>query len=190
MKEQEYKSRSYYLTPVKIVRDLVHEYINLTKFDIELIDTVHFQRLKDVRRLTCQHVYPAARHTRFDHSLGVLELTRKALKHLNQNGIIVSRSSSLGETDGEPLIDDCLQFNAALAALLHDVGHCPFSHMGEEEFDAGEVRRHLYDLIKMHLGESGSASYQDLCERFEKKAAKGIGSVHEQLSCIVIFKKY
>ena len=63
-------SQSYYLKPVKIIRDLVHGYINLTRFDLKLIDTVQFQRLSDIRQLTCQHVYPAARHTRFEHSLG------------------------------------------------------------------------------------------------------------------------
>lgn len=103
----------------KFIRDLVHGYVYLTKFDLALIDTPEFQRLKDIRQLTCQNVYPSARHTRFEHSLGVLELTRRALDSLNQNGILVN----VGKKDDTPLFSDHLIFNASLAALLHDVGH-------------------------------------------------------------------
>jgi len=72
----------------KIIRDLVHDYFNLTSFELELIDTIPFQRLKDIRQLTCQHVYPNARHTRFEHSLGVLELTKRIIRYINKNGFI------------------------------------------------------------------------------------------------------
>ena len=68
-------SRDYYFKPVKIIRDLVHGYVNVTYFDIKILDTIQFQRLKDIKQLTCQQVYPSAQHTRFEHSLGVLELT-------------------------------------------------------------------------------------------------------------------
>lgn len=53
-------SRSYYFDPVKNIRDLIHGYVYLTKFELNIIDTVSFQRLKDVRQLTCQEVYPSA----------------------------------------------------------------------------------------------------------------------------------
>lgn len=78
----------YYFKPIKIIRDLVHGYINLTEFDIKIMGTLEFQRLKDIKQLTCQQVYPSAQHTRFEHSLGVLELMRNSLKHLNKNGIL------------------------------------------------------------------------------------------------------
>ena len=180
----EYKQRrSYYFEPVKIVRDLVHEYINLTKFDLKLIDTVSFQRLKDIRQLTCQHVYVSARHTRFEHSLGVLELTRQAIKYLNKNGVIGMKSGD----EYNPIITDNLQFNAALAALLHDIGHCPFSHLGETQFDSEEVRKRLYDLINEN---EQLKKCSDLCDAIGKKDAKKIGNVHEQLSCIIILENY
>ena len=170
-------SKSYYFEPVKIVRDLVHEYINLTKFDLKLIDTVSFQRLKDIRQLTCQHVYIAARHTRFEHSLGVLELTRKAIRFLNKNRII-------GKNERQQIITEELEFNAALAALLHDVGHCPFSHLGETEFNSQKVRNLLLELI------SEREQLVDLLKDINKKNTKDIGAIHEQLSCIVILEKY
>src|SRR5699024_10916258 len=119
-------------------------YVYLTKFDLEIIDTPEFQRLKDIRQLTCQNVYPAARHTRFEHSLGVLELTRQALENLNQNQILTN--PSLNE---QRIFDDQMVFNARLVALLHDIGHCPFSHMGEAEFDKSLVYEHLCNTIKV-----------------------------------------
>lgn len=188
-------SKAYYLKPVKIIRDLVHGYINLTRFDLDLIDTVEFQRLGDIRQLTCQHIYPAARHTRFEHSLGVLELMRDAIKHLNQNGILGEPTWSSGRQradknkqtrdEEQPIINDNLQFNAAIAALLHDVGHCPFSHMGETQFDKKVVQAELakeVEKLKESLGCEGLIK--------ELKEKEKAGSVHEQISCIVILRNF
>ena len=171
---------TYYFEFVKIVRDLVHDYVNLTRFDLEIIDTIPFQRLKDIRQLTSQHVYPAARHTRFEHSLGVLELTRQAIKHLNKNQVIGLR----GDTSNG-IISNELEFNASLAALLHDIGHCPFSHMGETEFDAEDVRKDLVMTISEH---KTLKDCNGLLEKLDKENAENVGSVHEQLSCIIILE--
>lgn len=175
------QSKSYYFEPKKIIRDLVHEYINVTDFELEIIDTIAFQRLKDVRQLTCQHVYPSARHTRFEHSLGVLELTRQAIKCLNKNGFIMNKTKEKNYN----IIDENLQFNVYIAALLHDVGHCPFSHLGENEFDKEKVREELYLEMaeNIHLKDSELIS-------IIKNSTKEIGAVHEQLSCIVILRIY
>lgn len=203
-------SKSYYLKPVKIIRDAVHGYVNLTKFDLKLIDTVQFQRLGDVRQLTCQHVYPGARHTRFEHSLGVLELMRSAIKYLNRNGILgEEKKSKKDEKDGpagakgELLIDESLEFNASVAALLHDVGHCPFSHMGETQFGKEEVSVALVDDLNDHIKKTENQvkskeertalkDCQKLVDVLRDKRQKGekIGAIHEQLSCIVILRKY
>lgn len=176
---------SYYLDSRKFVRDLVHGYVHLTSFDLDLIDTPEFQRLKDIRQLTSQHVYPSARHTRFEHSLGVMELTRHAVRKLNRNGII-SRDG-LQPPDGgkprEPILDEQLQFNVALAALLHDIGHCPFSHMGETEFDKEEVLTRLCDNI------CGCDELKNTGLGKEAQRGSLPGAVHEQLSCIVILEK-
>lgn len=173
--------QSYYMKSVKIIRDLVHEYVNLTRFDLKLIDTVPFQRLGDVRQLTCQHVYPAARHTRLEHSLGVQELMRNAIKYLNRNGIL----GNPPKKNSKPIISEKLEFNASVAALLHDVGHCPFSHMGETEFNKKEVQNMLICEVEEH---DSLKECEDLIKRL--KTGENIGSVHEQLSCIVILRKY
>lgn len=136
-----------YFKTTKIIRDLIHEYINLTDFDLKVIDTIEFQRLKDIRQLTCQQVYPAARHTRFEHSLGVLHLMRQAIKSINKNDIF-SNGTKIGAKE---IINPNLSFNACVAALLHDVGHCPFSHLGEAEFDLENIREKLLNAIKGHV---------------------------------------
>lgn len=138
------KDNSFF-TPVKILRDLVHGYINLTEFELKVINTIYFQRLKDIRQLTCQHVYPSARHTRFEHSLGVMELTKNAIRYLNENGFIEYIDEKKQKNH---LINDSLFFNVSMAALLHDVGHCVFSHMGEKLYDYDEVRDELISAIK------------------------------------------
>ena len=183
----------YYLKPKKFIRDHAHGYVFITDFELSLIDTIEFQRLKDIRQLTCQHVYPGARHTRFEHSLGVTELTRQAIDALNHNGYI----------SGKPFehIEDQLQFNGTLAALLHDVGHCPFSHLGEREFDRDTVWEELYgDIVKVLSGSSLQKQLEPLdirekvgkpafTERELKKIRKKYpGAIHEQLSCCIILE--
>jgi len=180
---EKYK-RSYYLVPKKIIRDLVHEYVNVTAFELKIIATVPFQRLKDVRQLTCQQVYPSALHTRFEHSLGVLELTRQAVKHLNRNGIV---GNQFYDNSKGPVLDDTLQFNATIAALLHDVGHCPFSHLGEKEFDYDDVKTRLIEEIK----ESELIKhYENLSDKILHGKRGSVGAIHEMISCIIILKEY
>lgn len=193
MGSEKSKSLDYYLKPNKFIRDHAHEYVFITDFELSLVDTIEFQRLKDVRQLTCQHVYPGARHTRFEHSLGVVELTRQAIDALNLNGYI----------SGKPFehIDDQLKFNGTLAALLHDVGHCPFSHLGEREFDQDDVWQNLYADIEEKLlgtslqqqikpldireGEGRPAPSEKALKQMRKKYP---GAIHEQLSCCIILE--
>lgn len=187
------KSLDYYLKPKKFIRDHAHEYVFITDFELFLVDTIEFQRLKDVRQLTCQHVYPGARHTRFEHSLGVTELTRQAIEALNLNGYI----------SGKPFdrIEDQLKFNGTLAALLHDVGHCPFSHLGEREFDRDTVWKKLYTDIEEKLSGTSlqrqikpldirkTTNNPPLSEKELKQLRKKYpGAIHEQLSCCCILE--
>ena len=85
-----------------------------------LIDTPAFQRLRNVRQLGLAYlVYPGATHTRFEHALGAYHLARRALALLDEGGAL----------------DDALRAESGIvraAALLHDIGHYPFSHALEE----------------------------------------------------------
>ncbi|WP_123624503.1 HD domain-containing protein [Halorubrum sp. CSM-61] len=91
------------------VKDTVHDHIEIDGVAADLIDTPAVQRLRHVKQLgTVQLVYPSANHTRFEHSLGVYHLASRALGHLGIEGKRADRIEA--------------------AAMLHDVGHGPFSH--------------------------------------------------------------
>lgn len=106
----------------KVFKDPVHNYIYVDSPVIwDLINTKEFQRLRRIRQLgTSFYTFHGAEHSRFSHSLGVYEATRK----------IISQFERKGYEDwprGERLVCLC-------AALLHDVGHGPFSHSIEGVF--------------------------------------------------------
>lgn len=104
----------------KAIRDPVWGYIYVPDPLLALIDTEDFQRLRNISQLGFVHlVYPGARHSRFEHSLGVYHLAKQFLARL-------VRSDPPLEIDAE----DVRVFLAA--TLLHDVGHYPFSHTLEE----------------------------------------------------------
>ncbi|MBS3760277.1 MAG: HD domain-containing protein [Halodesulfurarchaeum sp.] len=95
------------------IKDSVHDHIEVQGVGAALLETPSVQRLRRVNQLgTASLVYPSANHTRFEHSLGVHELATRALEQLEVRG------------------DDARTVRAA--ALLHDIGHTPFSHSIEE----------------------------------------------------------
>lgn len=101
---------------MKMIRDPLYGDIFVSYNDVRLIDTKVIQRLKGVSQLgTLQWVYPGATHTRFEHSIGVLHLSTTIARTLLPKD----------EYDG---IRDLL----SAAALFHDAGHVPFSHVLEE----------------------------------------------------------
>jgi len=91
------------------VKDSVHDHIEVEGVARALLDTPPVQRLRRISQLgTVGLVYPSANHTRFEHSLGVYHLADRALDHLG-----------IGEQQAE---------RVRAAALLHDIGHAPYSH--------------------------------------------------------------
>ncbi|ELY44892.1 HD domain-containing protein [Natronorubrum bangense] len=94
---------------MKTIKDSVHDHIRIDGVARDLLDTPEIQRLRRIRQLgTVSMVYPSANHTRFEHSLGVYHLACEALEYLDIDGRQAERVHA--------------------AALLHDVGHGPFSH--------------------------------------------------------------
>jgi HD superfamily phosphohydrolase len=107
----------------KTIKDAVHDHIRVDEFALDLLDTPEMQRLRHVRQLgTAYLVYPSANHTRFEHSLGVYHLAVQALDNLGVGGT---------ERD-----------EVRAAALLHDVGHTPFSHNTEDVIEKHVGKRH------------------------------------------------
>ena len=94
------------------IRDSIHGDLHLTDFELKLVDTVEMQRLRRIKQLGFTSlVYPGANHTRFEHSIGTLSLADKLSTRLEL------------EEDVVELLRVC--------ALLHDIGHAPFSHVSE-----------------------------------------------------------
>lgn len=105
-------------------RDPIHGMIDLSAAEIKIVQSDAFQRLRYIRQLgTTYLVYHGAEHTRFGHSLGVMHLVGRSLDSLRSRG-------QLNELSKEDF--DRIKQIGRLAALLHDIGHGPFSHVGEE----------------------------------------------------------
>ena len=95
------------------VKDSVHDHIEVEGVAAALLDTPPVQRLRRIKQLgTVSLVYPSANHTRFEHSLGVYHLASRALSHLGIDGPRAERVRA--------------------AAILHDIGHGPYSHNVED----------------------------------------------------------
>ncbi len=106
---------------MKVIRDPIHDHIELDELALSLIDTPVVQRLRRIRQLGFSNlVYPGANHTRFEHSLGVYHLTRMLINQVEEHR----------------------QKELLAAALLHDVGHGPFSHATEHLIQRYTKRKH------------------------------------------------
>lgn len=118
----------------KIIRDPIHGYIGLTEEEVKVLDTQPMQRLRRIKQLANAHlVYPGAIHTRFDHSLGVLHVAHRLACQLDFND------------DQKRLV--------RLAALLHDVGHAAFSHVGEKalHYSTPNAPEDVHELVTREI---------------------------------------
>ncbi len=105
-------------------RDPIHGMIPLNAGELAIVDSEPFQRLRYIRQLgTSYLVYHGAEHTRFGHSIGVMFLVGRAMDVLKEK---------LPEQMDEYEYKRLKQI-VKIVALLHDIGHAPFSHVGEEE---------------------------------------------------------
>jgi HD superfamily phosphohydrolase len=105
---------------MEIIRDPLWNNIAVDPLAIRLVDTPTFQRLRYVRQLGLAFlVYPGATHSRFEHALGTYHLARRALALLDERGALADIPRR-----------ECATIR--IAALLHDIGHYPFSHALEE----------------------------------------------------------
>ena len=145
------------------IRDVIYGFIKFDEQEREIINHPAFQRLRRIRQLSLTDmVYPGSIHTRFEHSIGVMQMAT------DMYDCITEKSGAL--------LEELLSFDEAgikrwrkvirLAALLHDVGHPPFSHAGEdlmplrtkngtqryehEEYSIAIIKEKFHDLIEDH----------------------------------------
>ncbi len=127
----------------KSIADSIHKYIEIPKkIYVDLIDTVPFQRLRRLGQVGGVHIsYPSATHSRFIHSLGTFHIANRIVTNLKR------KRPELVSKDTEERI--------LISALIHDIGHGPFSHLFE-------------DAIKMLCNKSELQSYEDKYSAFRK----------------------
>jgi hypothetical protein len=110
------------------LRDPIHVYVRADDLEAAVLATRPLQRLRWVRQLGLAHlVFPGAEHSRFSHALGAMELAGRVYDALAE------KAPDL--LDADPRSPE--RRRVRLAALLHDVGHAPFSHSAEELFEDG-----------------------------------------------------
>ncbi len=121
--------------------DPIHDFIRVYDHELSIIDNPIFQRLRRIRQLSGAHLtYPAAQHTRFEHSLGVMHIASQAGNALNEKEILKSDDIEI----------------LRLSGLLHDIGHGPFSHLFEEIIQERKISHEDFGkeiILKSEIGD-------------------------------------
>lgn len=150
----------------------MHGYIGVTKAELDVIDTPLFQRLHNIKQLGMAYtVFPGATHTRFAHSLGVMQTIDK---------LVTAR----GLRDH---ISPSERKDLRMAALLHDVGHYPLSHVIEVvmtdhgKCEEGRHERNSAKVITQHLSHELSKNDFNVEELSDKILGSSEKTLHNQL---------
>lgn len=153
---------------MKQFKDPVYGYIEVESRHIPIINSAEFQRLRNIKQTGYAALYPSALHNRFVHSLGVFHLGKKAINNLR-----VNIGDELGENFDSVYNWDEIRETFILSCLLHDVGQSPFSHTGEDFYNASTIfEKEFQDLIQ-------SSAFDD------DATQKGTGKPHEAMSAII-----
>lgn len=153
---------------MKQFKDPIYGYIEVDSQYIALINLAEFQRLRNIRQTSYASLYPSALHNRFVHSLGVFHLGNKAINYLRSN-----IGDRLGNNFGNEFDWKSIQETFVLSCLLHDIGHSPFSHTGENFYNASTIfENELHNLIQSPVFDDDVVN-------------EGTGKPHEAMSAIV-----
>ncbi len=144
------------------IRDPIHGFIQFNAWEREIINHLVFQRLRRIRQLgLTEMVYPGAVHTRFEHSPGVMHVATKLFDQIVKRQKIYPKELLNCNDEDFARTRTIIR----LAALLHDIGHSPFSHAGEglmpliksgdrfyghEDYSAAIIELMLRDVIENH----------------------------------------
>ncbi|ARF12609.1 HD phosphohydrolase [Klosneuvirus KNV1] len=132
--------------PHKEIYDSIHGYIKLSKLACLIVDTPQFQRLRYLHQLgTCHYIFPCASHTRFEHSIGTYYLAGKVLETLKANSDLNLMNTYMlkipelkqyyqDKDKTGCLLDSYVCELVKIAALCHDIGHGPYSHVFDDIF--------------------------------------------------------
>jgi HD superfamily phosphohydrolase len=129
------------------IRDPIHVFIRLDTEERMVLDSHPFQRLRQIHQLAMTYlVYPGATHRRFEHSLGVMELSSRVFDAITAEPIHDQVRSIIPSGDPKRYWRRVLR----MAALCHDLGHLPFSHAAEKELlpEGWDHERITAEIIK------------------------------------------
>lgn len=164
------------------VRDPVHGSIKIRDEEISIIEAPFFQRLRNIKQLGfSEYIFPGATHTRYIHSIGVMDISTKVFHQLFKNVEEDTTTQRLHET-------------VRLACLLHDIGHAPLSHTTEfvmpnvsklklpANFMPAKDRQATHEdyTIKSIVDSSFTQSFKEVTEKF--------GVLPEQVAEVIIGK--
>lgn len=161
------------------IPDPIHGYIELDGMFADIVNAPEFQRLRYVEQGSFRSVYPGARHDRFAHSLGTYHLATKFVEHFFVN-LEKDTDVVIGREEQERL---SLTFR--YAALLHDVGHAPFSHTTEGFFL--EKKGKKLPLVWEELCDEAAKLDEQEGELFSAREEIR-GSAHEIVSALLLIR--
>lgn len=154
------------LKPVKFINDPVYGGIPVTELELKIIETPIFQRLRGLRQLAkVNYVFPGAEHSRFVHSLGVLYIMGLMTDHLLKQG----------------QIEEIDAIKMRVAALVHDIGHYPLSHLGEAVYGYCKDNQTASTLLQNPVSENDSTS-----KLYQIASSHSKSAHHEQLGKFIV----
>ncbi len=170
--------------PTIEIWDTIHGSIGLNPLETEIVDSAPFQRLHHIRQLgMSQFVYPSGEHSRFAHSLGVMQFATDMFETLEAKKCFEAYTQDEGEIKRT-------RQTLRIAALLHDVGHGPFSHASEthklmpmlhEEFSYKIIQEEYASLLDDNSLNPDGITPSEVCDTIEGTNISKLGPVTHQL---------
>lgn len=166
------------------IYDAVYGYVELDDVEFELVTSPIFQRLHWIKQLGPLHaVFPSAQHSRFSHTIGVFHIVEKMIDHLENRP-----DEHQYKFDKHKKEKELLKF----AALLHDIGHVPLSHVGEEVLKhtaEGDLRARLLTKIEDSTFDLFAEEKPSWWKLFPEKRYHGsYTKLHERLSAEIVLQ--
>lgn len=156
----------------KTIKDPIYGYITIEDRYIDIIDSVYFQRLRNIIQTSYTSIYPSALHNRFTHSLGVYWLGSLSFESL------VNNSPGIKETLTKSELENTKN-TFIMACLCHDLGHSPFSHTGEKFYNINYINDKLVAIV------SNKYYKNDL-----EKEQTIVGKEHEIMSALLSIEEF
>ena len=163
------------------IRDPIHGYITLEGMYANIVNTPEFQRLRAIEQGSFRPVFPGARHDRFIHSLGTYHLANKFADRFFEN---LEKDVKIKVSAAERKL---LKTTFCYAALLHDIGHAPYSHTTEGFFlEPQDPARPGTPLIWSQLCDAIAKEAPQEANLFRNARKRYIGAPHEIVSATIL----